>query len=91
MPSSTTTRRLTAEDVTLGSSAASVKSPNGLYDTDSLRLALPWLLDRVEETWRVLGKEFWIYGLESHRNAWEALCRYQVEQQLAFRFVPADE
>jgi hypothetical protein len=39
----------------------------------------------------VLRKDFWIYGLESNRNAWEAPCRYQVEQQLSFRFVPADE
>ena len=26
---------------------------DGLYDTDALRVALPWLIDHVEETWRV--------------------------------------
>ena len=29
----------------------------GLYDTDALRVALPWLIDHVEETWRVFGKD----------------------------------
>lgn len=64
---------------------------DGLYDTDSLRLTLPWLIDHVEETWRVLGRNFWSYGIESNRCAYEALSRYQVEQQLSPRFVSADE
>ena len=29
---------------------------NGLYDTDALRLSLPWLISYVEETWQVFGK-----------------------------------
>ena len=40
---------------------------DGLYDTDALRIALPWLIDHVEETWRVFGKDFWAYGLEPNR------------------------
>ena len=63
----------------------------GLYDTDALRLALPWLLDHVEETWRVFGKDFWAYGLEANRPGWEAIGRYLHEQGLAPRVVAADE
>ena len=46
---------------------------DGLYDTDALQLALPLLIDHVEETWRVFGKDFWAYGLEPNRPTWEAI------------------
>jgi 4,5-dihydroxyphthalate decarboxylase len=64
---------------------------DGLYDTDALRLALPWLIDHVEEARRVLGKDFWAYGLEPNRPTWEAVGRYVHEQGLSPRVVLADE
>jgi len=64
---------------------------DGLYDTDALRLALPWLIDHVEETRRVFGKDFWAYGLEPNRPAFEAIGRYVHEQGLSPRVVRADE
>jgi 4,5-dihydroxyphthalate decarboxylase len=63
----------------------------GLYDTDALRLSLPFLLDHLEETWRVFGKDFWPYGLEANRPTWEAMCRYLFEQKLTARLISADE
>jgi 4,5-dihydroxyphthalate decarboxylase len=62
-----------------------------LYDTDALRVALPWLIDHVEETWRVMGKEFWAYGLEPNRPTFAAIGRYVHEQGLSPRAVRADE
>jgi 4,5-dihydroxyphthalate decarboxylase len=62
-----------------------------LYDTDALHVALPFLLDHVEESWRVFGKNFWAYGVEANRPAIEALCRYIHEQGLAPRQVAAEE
>jgi len=64
---------------------------DGLYDTDALRVALPWLIDHVEEAWRVLGKDFWAYGLEPNRPTFEAVGRYVHEQGLSPRVVSADE
>ena len=64
---------------------------DGLYDTDALRLALPWLIDHVEEAWRIFGKDFWAYGLEPNRPTFEAVGRYVHEQGLAPRVVSADE
>jgi 4,5-dihydroxyphthalate decarboxylase len=64
---------------------------DGLYDTDALRVALPWLLDNVEENWRVLGKDFWPYGLEPNRPTLEAIGRYVFQQGLAPRIVTPDE
>ncbi len=64
---------------------------DGLYDTDALRVALPWLIDHVEETWRDFGRNFWAYGLEPNRPAFEAVGRYVHEQGLSPRVVGADE
>ena len=64
---------------------------DGLYDTDALRVALPWLIDHVEEAWRVLGRDFWAYGLEPNRPTFEAIGRYVHEQGLSPRVVDADE
>jgi 4,5-dihydroxyphthalate decarboxylase len=64
---------------------------DGLYDTDALRVALPWLIDHVEETWRVIGKDYWAYGLEPNRPTFEAIGRYVHEQGLSPRVVGADE
>jgi len=63
----------------------------GLYDTDALRLALPWLLDHVEEAWSVFGEDFWAYGLEANRPTLTAQGRYVFEQGLSPRVVAAEE
>jgi 4,5-dihydroxyphthalate decarboxylase len=64
---------------------------DGLYDTDALRLSLPWLIDHLEDTWHVFGKDFWSYGLEPNRPTWQAIGRYVHEQGLSPRVVGADE
>ena len=53
-------------------SEAKAIAVDGLYDTDALRLSLPFLIDHVEETWRVFGKDFWAYGVEPNRPIWTA-------------------
>jgi 4,5-dihydroxyphthalate decarboxylase len=63
----------------------------GLYDTDALQLSLPWLLDHVEEAWRVLGRDFWSYGLEPNRPTLAALGRFVHEQGLSPRTVLPEE
>jgi 4,5-dihydroxyphthalate decarboxylase len=64
---------------------------NGLYDTDALHLSLPWLIHHIEETWRVLGKDFWAYGLEPNRPALKAIGQYVYEQGLSPRVVSPHE
>src|SRR5205823_10764033 len=49
---------------------------DALYDTDALLATLPWLIDHVEESRRVLGRDYWPYGLEPNRATLQALCRY---------------
>jgi 4,5-dihydroxyphthalate decarboxylase len=62
-----------------------------LPDSDALHVALPFLLDHVEETWRVFGKHYWDYGIEPNRPAFEAMGRYMFEQGLAARVVTPEE
>ena len=63
----------------------------GLYDSDALHLTLPFLLDHVEDAWRVFGRDFWAYGLEANRPAFGAMGRYVHEQGLAPRVVTPEE
>lgn len=46
------------------------------YDT------LPWYGQEYEETKKVMGINFWPYGIEANRLAIETLCRYCYEQGL---------
>ena len=71
--------------------AARDHAVEGLFDTDALRLALPWLIDHVEEAWRVFGKDYWAYGMAANRPALEAVGRYVFEQHLSPRIVTAEE
>lgn len=64
---------------------------DGLYDTDALRVALPFLIDHVEETRRVFGKDFWAYGVEPNRPTWAAIGRFVHEQGLAPRAVTPED
>jgi 4,5-dihydroxyphthalate decarboxylase len=63
----------------------------GLYDTDALHLTLPFLIDHVEETWRIFGKDFWSYGLEPNRPTLAAIGQYVHEQHLSPRPVKPEE
>ncbi len=62
-----------------------------LPDSDALHVALPFLLDHVEETQRIFGKHYWDYGIAPNRPAFEAMGRFMFEQGLAPRAVPPEE
>jgi 4,5-dihydroxyphthalate decarboxylase len=64
---------------------------NGLYDTDALRVSLPWLIDHIEETRGMLGPDFFAYGLAPNRPAFAAIGQYLHEQGLAPRVVTPEE
>lgn len=62
-----------------------------LYDTDALRIALPWLIHHVEEARSIFGREYWAYGFEANRATAAALGRYVHDQGLSPRRVSAEE
>ncbi len=56
-----------------------------LYDTDALRVGLPWLIDAVENARAIFGPDIWDYSVEGSRPTLETLLRYLYEQGLAAR------
>lgn len=62
-----------------------------LYDTDALRITLPWLIAYIEESREVFGDDYWAYGVEPNRATFDAIGRFVYEQGLAPRAVtPSD-
>ena len=53
--------------------------------------SLPWYAQELEDTRRLMGKNFWPYGIERNRKALEALFRYSHEQGLAKRRLTVEE
>ena len=45
--------------------------------------SLPWISQEIEETQKLMGDNFWPYGIEPNRKALEALFQYSYEQGLA--------
>ncbi|PZC45299.1 MAG: 4,5-dihydroxyphthalate decarboxylase [Chloroflexi bacterium] len=56
-----------------------------LIETDALKLTLPWVVAEMEETRRIMGHDFWPYGINRNRVSLEALPQYLYEQNLAAR------
>jgi len=62
-----------------------------LYDTDALKVSLPWLIDEIETSRRILGKDMWAYSIEGSRPTLEALVQYLDEQGLTHRRMTVEE
>ena len=56
-----------------------------LEDTAALKFMLPWLHDHVEQTRRIMGADFWPYGLEPNVDVLATFLRYHHEQGLSKR------
>ena len=53
--------------------------------------SLPWYGQELEETKRVMGENFWPYGIDPNRKTLETLFRYSHEQGLSSRELRIDE
>jgi 4,5-dihydroxyphthalate decarboxylase len=62
-----------------------------LQHTFALHAALPWLVSHVDETRRIMGDDWWPYGIEKNRETLDALCRYSFEQGLSTRKMGIEE
>lgn len=53
-----------------------------LYDSNVLRISLPWTVAEYEETRSLMGEDYWPYGFAANRRALETLHSYLWEQGL---------
>lgn len=56
-----------------------------------LHASLPWSVAEYDRLRRVLGPDYWSYGLEANRHVLDTLCRYSHEQGLSSRRVEVGE
>jgi 4,5-dihydroxyphthalate decarboxylase len=57
----------------------------GMDETAALRYMLPWLAADLEETRKILGTDYWTYGVKGNEAALETMVRYEYEQGLIGR------
>ncbi len=55
---------------------------DNLASTTVLKTSLPWATDEYEETTKLMGNDYWRYGIEANRKELEAIMRYTYEQGL---------
>ena len=55
---------------------------DNLASTTVLRTSLPWATDEYEETVKLMGEDYWRYGIEANRKELELVMRYTHEQGL---------
>jgi 4,5-dihydroxyphthalate decarboxylase len=56
-----------------------------MHQAGALKFMLPWLIPHVEETERLLGRDFWPYGYEPNVHPLRTFLRYSYEQGLSTR------
>jgi 4,5-dihydroxyphthalate decarboxylase len=54
-------------------------------EVNALPITLPWLVAEAEETGKLMGEDFWRYGVQENAAEIEALTRYSYEQGLVQR------
>ena len=54
-------------------------------------ISLPWIAQEIQDTQKLMGKNYWPYGFDSNRKTLETLCRYSHRQGLASRRIDASE
>ena len=64
---------------------------NNLESTTVSRVTLPWVVDEFESTQKIMGTNYWKYGIEHNRKELEAIMRYVYEQGLVKRQIKFDE
>ena len=79
-----------AESLFKAFNEAKRQSQSELYDTDALRVMLPWLTDEIEILRDVLGADWWPYVLSANRHVIDTFLRYHHEQGFTARLHSAD-
>ena len=72
-------------------SKAKQKAYADLETTTSLKVTLPWVTQEFENTRKLMGENYWPYGIERNRKELELVMRYTYEQGLVKRRLNFEE
>ncbi len=72
-------------------SKAKQKAYSNLESTTVSRVTLPWVTQEFEDARKLMGRNFWKYGIEANRKELELIMRYVYEQGLAKRQLKFEE
>jgi 4,5-dihydroxyphthalate decarboxylase len=59
--------------------------------TEALHCSLPWMHDELERTRKIIGSDWWPYGIEKNRTVLETFFRYHHEQGLSKRLMKIED
>ena len=62
-----------------------------LDEASALHYSLPFLMSEVEATQRMVGNDFWPYGVEKNQKEIETFIRYALEQGVIEKTMSADD
>ena len=62
-----------------------------LAEMTALKIGLPWVTAELEDTRRIMGPDFWPYGVEPNRKVLETMLRYSFEQGLTVRHLRIED
>lgn len=72
-------------------SKAKQKAYSDLESTTVSRVTLPWVVEEFSETRKLMGKNYWKYGIAANRKELEVIMRYVHEQGLTKRRMKFEE
>ncbi len=72
-------------------SQAKQKAYANLESTTVSRVTLPWVTQEFTDTRKLMGNNYWQYGIEANRKELELIMRYVYEQGLTKRFLEFEE
>jgi 4,5-dihydroxyphthalate decarboxylase len=62
-----------------------------LADDAALKYSLPWFVNEVRQTKKILGEDFWSYGIEKNLRVIQTLMEYSAEQGLIKKRMKIEE
>jgi 4,5-dihydroxyphthalate decarboxylase len=62
-----------------------------LREVNALKIGLPWVTSETHATERLMGKDFWPYGVEENRKTLETCAHYVFEQGITSREIALEE
>jgi len=83
--------RWVAQALCKGFAEAQRMAYDDLHQTAALKVMLPWLIQHLADTEKLMGKDFWPYGYAPNLEAIRRLLRYHHEQGLSRRQLTPEE